>query len=325
MNPVRCVLFYFCVFFSLSESFMTPQQSHRINSALNAVVKPSDSSVVGIVGRGFVSVLSAKLAAMEGYNAWLLIPPGQQEIVKLLLNDPAEDPVKNLSLLEATETDKIDSMLGKTDALIIAVDDDSVMDDNVLAYLLNPNISTKLKRIVGMSRNLNGKDMGFFVKASKISANREVWDGSSSSQYKKFEESLKRQAVALGSDYTIARAGTLKGGACGEEPKCHKFLTSKFYEMTKRDIITWQLLFDCSVRGVKLVKGDVLPGPGSKAVFTATSSEACAGDTSRAGIAEAMVKSLALENTANTDFGVGTAESREPPTHEEWREMFTAM
>jgi len=95
--------------------------------------------------------------------------------------------------------------------------------------------------------------------------------------------------------------------------------------MTKKDIITWQLLFDCNVRGVKLAKGDVLPGPGAKAVFTATGTDACPGDSSRGGVADAMVRSLSFENTANMDFGVATVEAREPPSDEEWKTLFGSL
>ena len=172
-----------------------------------------------------------------------------------------------------------------------------------------------------MIRNLNGKGMGLLVKAAKMSANSEVWDGSTSSVYEKFEENLKKKAAACGAQYTIARAGTLKGGACGEKEH-NQFLTTKYYEMTKKDIVTWQLLFDCNVRGVKLAKGDVLPGPGGRAVFTATGTDELPGDTSRSGIAEAMVKSLEFENAGDTDFGVATAQSRDPPTDDQWKQLF---
>lgn len=114
----------------------------------------------------------------------------------------------------------------------------------------------------------------------------------------------------------------MKGGACGESNLYPQYLAESFYDITKNDIITWQLLFDCNIRGVKLRKGDVMPGPGVKAVFTATGSEEHVGDSSRSGVAEAMVRSLAREEAANKDFGVGTVASREPPSDEEWSQMF---
>jgi hypothetical protein len=58
----------------------------------------------------------------------------------------------------------------------------------------------------------------------------------------------------------------LKGGACGENNLYPQYLAESFYDITKNDIITW------NIRGVKLKKGDVISGPGVKAVFTATGS-----------------------------------------------------
>ena len=52
-----------------------------------ATVSPSDGGTVGVVGRGFVSVLAAKLAAIEGYKTWMLMPNGQEETIKLLMNE----------------------------------------------------------------------------------------------------------------------------------------------------------------------------------------------------------------------------------------------
>ena len=189
--------------------------------------------------------------------------------------------------------------------------------------MLNPDIAQNLKRVVAMSRNLNGKGINFAVKASKISANSEVWDMGNADKYKAFEKSIQDGAKACSAEYTIARAGTLKGGACGED-EYHQYLSNKFYEMTKKDIVTWNLLFDCNVRGVALSKGDVLPGPGFQAVFTATGTDGgLPGDTSRCGMAEALVRSLAFENVGNVDFGVSTLEGRIPPSDKEWEELFS--
>jgi len=306
----------------LCDAFVLTQVGFGASSKLEmAVVPPSESSTVGVVGRGFISVLSAKLAAKAGYKTWILAPPGQSDTMLSLIDDDS----LNLEIVEATDSDRVASNIAETDAYIIAVDDDSTMDEAVINYILNPETSKKVKRVTAMSRNLNGADMGFFVKASKMSANAEVWDNSKANDFKKFEDVIKRQTSAVGGDYTIVRAGTLKGGACGEEPLLPQYLSKKFYEMTKKDIITWQLLFDCNVRGVKVAKGDVLPGPGNKAIFTATSTEACPGDSSRCGIAEALVRSISFENTANMDFGIGTEEGREPPSDEEWQKLLGSL
>lgn len=306
----------------LCDAFILPQVSFKAHSQLEmAVVPPSASSTVGIVGRGFISVLSAKLSAIAGYKTWLLVPPGQREVILSLLDDDS----LNLELVEATDSDRVDACITETDAVIIAVDDDSTMNEGVINYILNPETAKNVKRVVAMSRNLNGQDMGFFVKASKISANSEVWDNSKANDYKKFEDVVKKQALAVGGDYTIVRAGTLKGGSCGEDNMFPQYLASKYYEMTKKDIITWQLLFDCNVRGVKMTKGDVLPGAGNKAIFTATASDACPGDSSRCNVAEALVRSLNFESTANIDFGIGTEDGREPPSDEDWQKLLESL
>ena len=48
------------------------------------------------------------------------------------------------------------------------------------------------------------------------------------------------------------------------------FLDPQFYKRGVQDVANWRLLFDCSALGVKLTRGDTLPGPGFTAVFTAT-------------------------------------------------------
>jgi hypothetical protein len=319
--------FLFLVVVGIAEAFTTPASRvpvSKIPTAMNmAIVSPP--STVGIVGRGFISVLTAKLAALKGYNTWMLMPPGQRETILELLTDDAQG-IPNLELIEATDADRFNGSIESTHAVIIAVDDDSTMDEMVIKYVLNPDTAKNVKRVVAMSRNLNGRDMGFFVKASKLSANSEVWDGSKTTEYQEFENIVKRQAALLDAEYTILRAGTLKGAGRGiDEEPFDQFLSKKYYEMVKKDIINWQLLFDCNVRGVSLSKGDVLPGPGSKAVFTAIDTKACPGDTSRCGIAEAIVRSLEFETTANIDFGVATKDSRTPPTDEEWSQMFANL
>lgn len=313
--------FSVCNGFSPLAGVQSPTKARVSTSMLQmATVPPSLDNTVGIVGRGFISVLSAKLAAMQGYNTWLLSPPGQEDVITSLVDNP-DLP---LELVESTDTDRVETLIGQTDAYIIAVDDQSTMDEAVIKFIMNPETS-KAKRISAMSRNLNGKDMGFLVKASKATANNEVWDNSNAAEYKKFEDTVKKQAADLGGDYTIVRAGTLKGGAEGEDPLCTQYLSNKFYEMTKKDIVTWQLLFDCNVRGVKLAKGDVLPGAGGKAVFTATATEACPGDSSRCAVAEALVRSLNSDACTNIDFGVATEDARDPPTSEEWEQMFATL
>ena len=265
---------------------------------------------------------------------------------------------ENLEIVLASNTPRITELLSQSNALFIATDDvERVMDPNVINYLLDPTMvnnnnnsnnngdtnnndgKINMKRIVAMSRNLNGSGMGFFVSASKRAANAQVWDNSNAEALAAYETNIKEACSQIGADWTIVRAGTLKGGASGDRTAATTSSTDAdaannyyypqylpgeiYYDMTKSDIISWQFLFDINVRGVKLQKGDVLPGPGMKAVFAAIGSDGSYdGDTSRAGIAEAMVRSLEMDVTANVDFGVGTDKSRRVPSEEEWMTMF---
>lgn len=283
-----------------------------------------------------------------------LLEPASSTITTLSSTSPL---TANVEIVLASDTSRIIELLSQTNALFIATDDvNRVMDPNVIHYLLDPSmvnnsnnnsrrdVNTRMKRIVAMSRNLNGSGMGFFVSASKRAANSQVWDNSNVAAHVAYEQTIKDACSIIGADWTIVRAGTLKGGASGD----HTITASNvnngngnenndysnyyytqylpgeiYYDMTKSDIISWQFLFDMNVRGVKLRKGDVMSGPGLKAVFAAIGSDGTYdGDTSRCGIAEAMVRSLEMDMTANVDFGVGTERSRRVPSEEEWMELF---
>eukprot|EP00978_Attheya_sp_CCMP212_P013385 scaffold33692_cov59-Attheya_sp.AAC.6 len=280
----------------------------------SSIVSPGE--MVAVVGRGFTSVLAAKVAARRGYNTWMVYPPKEEEVIRRLLgNKIMNDNNQDLELVSALEDpDLLQDRLSRTSAILIVVDgtDGDIMDPSTIDFLIS---SKSLKRVVVMSRHLNGKDMGFFAKASKKTANPEVWDGSCIDKYRSFEAMVQQKAENLGADSTVVRAGTIKGGSCGEEEEASDDLVDStlardYYEITKKDIITWQLLFDCKVKGVRLEKGDVLPGPGAKAIFTATGTDEHPGDTGRAGIAEAMVRSLELDSAANVEFGVASKENR---------------
>ena len=306
---------------------LPPTRSTRASTTRQyATVQPSETSTIGTVGNGYLPILLAKFSALTHGSSWVICPAADMDMMKqLAAMDGFGELPKNLEFVPASDTDRVESLLRDTDALMVACDDvDSVVDPNVINYLLDPD-KVSPKRVVAMSRNLNGSGMGMLVSASRRAANAQVWDNSNAAAYRSCEQNIKDASEKCGADWTIVRAGTLKGGACGEKNLYPQYLAESYYELTKNDIITWQLLFDCNIRGVKLQKGDVLPGPGVKAVFTATGSEEHEGDSSRAAVAEAMVRSLEIEDAANVDFGVGTVASREIPTNEEWDQLFQCL
>ena len=325
-------------------SFSSTSTSSQLFMASLSPSWESKKNTVGILGRGYVAWLTAKMAAQRGYETWMICFQGQEDVIKqLVTNDGDEtEPPDNLNIVKAADSDLVDEYLSKTNAIILAADDvDDVLNDELIEYICNasklPTADGSFKRIVGMSRNLNGKGMGFFVSAARRAANSQVWDNSNTQAYQSYEKKVQECASNCNAEYTIVRAGTLKGGACGDittqnlddddEAKTYfsQYLNSIYYDMTNTDVAKWQLLFDCCIRGVKLTKGDVLSGPGAKAVLTAISDDECEGDTSRGGIAEAMVRSLEMDQAGNIDFGIATQKSRVPPTDEEWDKLFQVL
>lgn len=299
----------------------------QLYSTSSTSIQPNEFSTIGTVGSGYLPILLAKLAAHRQHGkSWIICPSADLDTMRQLSDmDGFGESLSNLELVPASDTDRVEELLGETDALLIATDDvDSVVDPSIIDYLLDPEKATKMKRVVAMSRNLNGAGMGMFVTASRKAANAQVWDNANKDAYLQYETYVQKAAEKLGADWTIVRAGTLKGGATGEDNMYPQYLSESYYELTKNDIITWQLLFDCSVRGVKLAKGDVMSGPGVRAVFTSVGSGEHEGDSGRCGVAEAMLRSLELDSAANVDFGVGTVASREVPSEQEWGKLFQA-
>jgi len=296
-----------------------------------AVVPPGGS--VLCIGNGPVLLLSAKQAALRGFETYI-ISGAQTAAYRKLLYAEGDQELPNLKLIESVtgdDEDFFDNMVAKVEGVIVAIDEGGAVSDGLLEVAL-PESAQNLKRVVGMSRSLNGKGLGPFVSASKFAANKEVWAGGDAAiaDYKRFETKLRALAEQRGGDSVICRVGTLKGGGnalgCDErsEETARQGLTEEFYSLGQQDIVNWRLLFDGSTQGVTVSKGDVLEGPGFGAVFAATATDAQKGDSGRLGVAAAMVR--ALEHDAgNYDFSVGTATSGSPPTDAQWKQMFSRM
>jgi hypothetical protein len=142
-------------------------------------VQPGVSSTVGVVGKGYISILAAKVAAKKGYKAWLAIPPGdgeKEKVESLIYEDPSADDKLPLELISSLDTEAIAERLDQSDAVVLASDDSNApLSSSALEFVLRLDGCSKLKRVVCMSRNLNKEGYGFFTKASKLSSNGEVW------------------------------------------------------------------------------------------------------------------------------------------------------
>ena len=124
-----------------------------------------------------------------------------------------------LEFLDISDKEKCENAIQNAEAILLVTDGESTVTDFAIDAVLPDDEPTKVKKIVAMSRNLNGKGLGFFAQSAKDFANPDVWTGSgpSVSVYRKFEEKIRAKAAKVGADYTIVRSGTLKGGGPGAE------------------------------------------------------------------------------------------------------------
>jgi len=104
--------------------------------------------------------------------------------------------------MSAGDTGQLERFSAVTNAFLLAVDTDTVLNQGVIDFII-PSGSSNCKRIVAMTRKLIGKGVGFFVKASKLSANNEVWsaDDALVMQYKQFEASIKQKTNYCHAEY----------------------------------------------------------------------------------------------------------------------------
>lgn len=280
-----------------------------------------------VVGRGPVMLLAAKTAALKGFSTTCLIGTDLAMADRLLGDTTGLD----LSLLpvagESADASKIEQAVTGAKGLILAFDGEEVVTQKALDVFM-PSSGQSLQHVSVLSRNLNGAGMGFFASASKAAANREVWAGGAAlvEAYRDMEKRVAARAEEVGAQRTVIRAGTLKGGGCGDPTAGgdSALLTDALYTIGQQDVVNWRLLFDCDTLGVVMKRGDVMPGPGFTAALTATSPEAHDGDSGRGGVANALVEALRVEAAANADFGVGTAKARASPTPEEWATLFAS-
>ena len=182
------------------------------------------------------------------------------------------------------------------------------------------------KRVACLSKHLNGKGYGPFVAASKTAANKEVWAASDKQvqMYRDFENKLKSKLASReGSGLTIVRCGTLKGGGPASPddpiPDDVPTLSEKLYDDLAKDIVNWQLLFDCDTRGVALTPGDSAEGPGLRAVFTACASDACRAIRARPGLPGLV------DHSRDDARGKNLASRRRRPRHSSDAEWAAAL
>lgn len=302
-----------------------------------------------VLGSGYIHLLAAKQAAIAGYKTYIFTATDPQPSLDLLYNDQCPIGSIPLEILSITDKDACEKAIQSCEAVILASDgvidppsffaSDNPVASKVLDTVIPEDGSSKVKHIVGMSRigvsgrPGSGKGYGPTVQAAKDFSNSDVWAMGNVKGYKEFEDKIMEKATAVGADYTIVRAGSLKGGGSGAEtakgsnkyPHAEYALSATFYTQGMVPKPNWKLLFDMDIQGVNLLAGDTAVGPGFFAPTKSTSCRPEDGDSGRLAVASAMIQSLSQPAAANTDFTVTTAESRDPPTQGEWDKLFKAL
>jgi len=280
----------------------------------------------------FSDTASARLAALRGFSTTFIASDKDVELAKRVCYDSVHPegsiPLQFLALSgEGKDVAALEAAVESAVGLIVALDKDYTITAAQLENFIPDG--TRLQHVSLMSRHLNGEGMGFFASAAKRAANACVWDAGSQSveNYREAESALRALAEAAQATYTIVRAGTLKGGASGDTTTGGNgeasFLAPAYYKDPQMGSFTGELVYDCNALGVKLVAGDVLPGPGVTAALTATD-KVGSGDSHRGAVAAALVEALRVPAAANRDFGIAAEEGLSFPTPEQWGEMFSA-
>lgn len=286
---------------------------------------------VVVVGNGPIQCLAARLAAIGGYETTLCVVGSTRENDEAVVFDESYPegsiPLKIMPVTgEGTDVKAIEDCVAESEGLIVAFDDERTMPEQSMNVFM-PADSSKLSHVTVMSRYLNGAGMGFTASAAKVAANGEIWAGGPRiEEYKKMEGFMKKRADDIGAGLTVIRAGTLKGGGCGDKASEEgggepTFLNKFFYTLGQQDIVNWRLLYDMKALGVELSAGDTLPGPGFMAALTATDNVG-QGDSHRGAVAMALVQALGVDATKGRDYSVKATESREFPKPDAWPAMF---
>lgn len=299
--------------------------AHRRFSSPTMAISPGDR--VAVVGSGPIAYLAARLSLLRGFKTTLFLDQNDMEVGQALIEVPEGATLDFVPIAGPKASGaEIDAAVAQANGLVIAFDKETAINDKALS-VFTPE-GANLKHISVMSRYLNGQGMGFFANAAKTAANKDIWNGNAPAVagYKTMEAGVKARAKAINAKYTIIRAGTLKAGAIGDAQAGgggeSSFLKVGLYDYGQQDIVNWRLIYDCNALGVKLVKGDVLPGPGFTAALTATSETGGDGDSHRGAVAAALVEALRLDVAEDGDFSVGSEKGTTFPSEAEWASMF---
>ncbi|GMH75323.1 hypothetical protein TrST_g7979 [Triparma strigata] len=328
--------------------FLAP--STRASLSLHASKLSVPDSTVLVVGSGPLPLVAVKTAYFAGYKkVYHLLPPNVHErSAKLMFGDgysyttdeegclsppftsqsgfddgSCGGKIKFLDGGDPSSTEE----LACVDGIVFASDNfEPAVPLEVANYLME--CASDLKQVSVHSKTMNEEGYGWIVSAARKTANKDIWDRNKDDIQKltSFTEGVKKKAAEKGAGVTVIKTGTLKGGGwgvtnlgddaegdekVGPEGEESYGLSDAFYKAVQRDIVNFQMLYDCETSDVYVMKGDVGVGGGGTQVLKANSSKEEAGDSGRKGTAGALVYSLASgEAGSNQEFTIRSKEGR---------------
>ena len=136
---------------------------------------PAGAKVL-VSGGGPLMLLTAKIAALRGFDVTAAVTPGDLELGPRLVEESAG--VKYIQITgEGADGAAIDAKINEAQGLLLAIDSEASVPDSVIRVFVNPEAAPNLAHVGVMSRYLNGKGMGFIASTAKAAGNVDVWDG----------------------------------------------------------------------------------------------------------------------------------------------------
>jgi len=277
-----------------------------MRAPMKMALEPGATITVLGPGNKQVQLLAAKYACKAGYKASVLIDDGELANARTLTYG------RNYARAGADEPGNVQFAIGaeglgqalkESDGIILVGDykeiPQKLIDSTVVA-------APGLKRISLLSEH--GASRGGSGKAS--------------------EDYLKSVAESKGFEWTIARAGLLKGGGPGNVDRGDDYGLDVYFYDTNPELNSFQKdkFSDQYLMGARITKGDALNiSPFQKVMAAQSMSSAAVGCTNRCAIAAALVQSLCQDACTNADFGVDSIRGLAPPTQRSWDEAFSTL
>jgi len=279
-------------------------------SLINAL---APSTVVYGPGSSELVILTAKIAAREGVETFCITKAGSEKGCRKLMYGidyskagiDEEGKAKPIS-----EPEDMGTSLEKATCLILIADKEPIDEGTVNTLISNggPNLS----KVVLMSKIGITRAKGGFL------------GGGNDLKMLESEKALRSLAESKNLQFSIVRAGILKGGGPGEDG--NDFGLSISYYNNLFDIIEAQVTMshDRFSLGIDCCKGDPLDLPNAFFVMnTKNSFEPTPTDTNRISAATGCVAALLADE--EMEFSVGCKKGSTPPSMEEWSETLSKL